>query len=60
MIKIGNTYKKNNSIIMGALTQIRAFKQFDGALKCKTVKRLKQKKFKIYVGNTKIQILNGF
>ena len=45
---------------MGALTQIRAFKQFEDALKYKTVKRLKQKKFKIYVGNTKIQILNGF
>ena len=45
---------------MGALTQIRAFKQFEGALKYKTVKRLKQRKFKIWVGNTKIQILNGF
>ena len=44
---------------MGALTQIRAFKQFEGALKYKTVKRLKQKKFKIRVGNTEIQILNG-
>ena len=32
VIKIGYTYKKNNSFIMGALTQIRAFKQFEGAL----------------------------
>jgi hypothetical protein len=38
--------KKNNSFIEGALTQKRAFKQLEGALKYKTVKITTTKEIK--------------